>query len=320
MTKKNNEKDISVVIPFLDEAESLPELYNQLLEVCEASQWDYELIFVDDGSKDGGWEHIKEFCQKNKVVVGIRMARNFGKSQAFHAGFLQAKGSIVFTMDADLQDNPFEIPSMFQRMIDEDLDILSGWKKKRYDSVLFKNIPSKIFNWAARGLSGIRLHDFNCGLKAYRSEVIKTINVHGEMHRYIPMLAKHAGFDAINEQIVKHQARKYGTTKFGADRFVKGFLDLLTLWFIHRFGKRPMYFFGLVGSVMLLVGFGFALFLGIDKLYLDTSGRLITQRPEFFIALTTMILGSQFFLAGFLAEMILRLRHKTPNYTVAEEL
>ena len=320
MTKKNNEKDISVVIPFLDEAESLPELYNQLLEVCEASQWDYELIFVDDGSKDGGWKHIKEFCQKNKAVVGIRMARNFGKSQAFHAGFLQAKGSIVFTMDADLQDNPYEIPSMFQRMVNEDLDILSGWKKKRYDSILFKNIPSKIFNWAARGLSGIRLHDFNCGLKAYRSEVIKTINVHGEMHRYIPMLAKHAGFDAINEQIVKHQARKYGTTKFGADRFIKGFLDLLTLSFIHRFGKRPMYFFGLVGSVMLLVGFGFALFLGIDKLYLDTSGRLITQRPEFFIALTTMILGSQFFLAGFLAEMILRLRHKTPNYTVAEVL
>ena len=307
-----------MVIPFLNEAESLPELYEQLLEVLEASSWKYELIFVDDGSRDNGWEFIKQYCQKNTDVVGIRLTRNFGKSQALHAGFLQAKGNIVFTMDADLQDSPLEIPSMFERMMSDDLDILSGWKKKRYDSVLLKNIPSKIFNWAARGLSGIKLHDFNCGLKAYRSEVIKTINVHGEMHRYIPMLAKHAGFGDIEEQVVKHQARKYGTTKFGADRFVKGFLDLLTLWFIHRFGKRPMYFFGVMGSAMLLLGFAFALFLGIDKLYLDTSGRLITQRPEFYIALTTMILGSQFFLVGFLAEMILRLRHKTPHYKVAE--
>ena len=309
-----------MVIPFLNEAESLPELYEQLLEVLGASSWKYELIFVDDGSRDNGWEFIKQCCQKNTDVVGIRLARNFGKSQALHAGFIQAKGNIVFTMDADLQDSPLEIPSMFERMMSDDLDILSGWKKKRYDSVLLKNIPSKIFNWAARGLSGIKLHDFNCGLKAYRSEVIKTINVHGEMHRYIPMLAKHAGFGDIEEQVVKHQARKYGTTKFGADRFVKGFLDLLTLWFIHRFGKRPMYFFGVMGSAMLLLGFAFALFLGIDKLYLDTSGRLITQRPEFYIALTTMILGSQFFLVGFLAEMILRLRHKTPHYKVAEVL
>lgn len=309
-----------MVIPFLNEAESLPELYEQLLEVLGASSWKYELIFVDDGSRDNGWEFIKQCCQKNTDVVGIRLARNFGKSQALHAGFLQAKGNIVFTMDADLQDSPLEIPSMFERMMSDNLDILSGWKKKRYDSVLLKNIPSKIFNWAARGLSGIKLHDFNCGLKAYRSEVIKTINVHGEMHRYIPMLAKHAGFSDIEEQVVKHQARKYGTTKFGADRFVKGFLDLLTLWFIHRFGKRPMYFFGVMGSAMLLLGFAFALFLGIDKLYLDTSGRLITQRPEFYIALTTMILGSQFFLVGFLAEMILRLRHKTPHYKVAEVL
>lgn len=320
MTKTSSEKDISVVIPFLNEAESLPELYKQLLEVCKSSDWDYELIFIDDGSRDNSWDHIKNFRQKNKAVEGIRLVRNFGKSQALHAGFLQAKGKIVFTMDADLQDNPFEIPQMFKRMIDEDLDILSGWKKKRYDSVLFKNIPSKIFNWAARKLSGIKLHDFNCGLKAYRSEVIKTINVHGEMHRYIPMLAKHAGFGDIEEQIVKHQARKYGITKFGPDRFVKGFLDLLTLWFIHRFGKRPMYFFGLVGSIMLSLGFVFSLYLGIDKLYLDTSGRLITQRPEFYIALTTMILGSQFFLAGFIAEIILRLRHKTPNYKIAEVL
>ena len=320
MTKHSKEKDISVVIPFLNEAESLPELYEQLLEVLGASSWKYELIFVDDGSRDNSWEFIKQYCQKNTDVVGIRLARNFGKSQALHAGFIQAKGNIVFTMDADLQDSPLEIPSMFERMMSDDLDILSGWKKKRYDSVLLKNIPSKIFNWAARGLSGIKLHDFNCGLKAYRSEVIKTINVHGEMHRYIPMLAKHAGFGDIEEQVVKHQARKYGTTKFGADRFVKGFLDLLTLWFIHRFGKRPMYFFGVMGSAMLLLGFAFALFLGIDKLYLDTSGRLITQRPEFYIALTTMILGSQFFLVGFLAEMILRLRHKTPHYKVAEVL
>lgn len=320
MTENYNDIDLSVVIPFLDEEESLPELYAQLKEVCESSDWNYELIFIDDGSKDTGWEHVRRFCNENRHVSAIRFPRNYGKSQALHAGFKKAKGKIVFTMDADLQDSPWEIPSMYQKIQDEKLDVLSGWKKKRYDSILFKNIPSKIFNWAARNLSGIRLNDFNCGLKAYRLEVIKTINVHGEMHRYIPMLAKHAGFRAISEQVVKHQARKYGKTKFGADRFIKGFLDLLTLWFIHRFGKRPMYFFGLMGSLMLVVGFLFALYLGIDKLYLDTSGRLITQRPEFYISLTTMILGSQFFLAGFLAEMILRLRHNSPNYTVSEEI
>ena len=251
---------------------------------------------------------------------GIKFTRKFGKSQALHAGFELSKGEVVFTMDADLQDNPEELEGLYNKLKRENLDLVSGWKKVRHDPLLTKTIPSWFYNWTARLFSGIPLHDFNCGLKAYRKEVVKSIQVHGEMHRYIPLLAKHAGYGAIGEHIVQHSARKYGKTKFGADRFVKGFLDLVTLLFVQRFGKRPMHFFGLIGSLMLISGFGFALYLGIDKLYLETEGRLITERPEFYLSLTTMILGSQFFLAGFLAELYIRSQNKIPNYRISEIL
>jgi len=311
---------ISIVIPLLNEEESLHELHDWIVSVMKQNTLSYEIIFVDDGSTDTSWERIQSLANNNVAVKGIRFMRNFGKSQALHAGFEKAAGDVIITMDADLQDNPEEIPDLFHKITHNNFDLVSGWKKKRYDSLLFKNLPSKLFNWAARKTSGIQLNDFNCGLKAYRKSVVKTIEVYGEMHRYIPVLAKHAGFSRIGEQIVKHQSRKYGKTKFGADRFIKGFLDLLTLWFIQRFGKRPMHFFGLIGSLMLLVGFGFALFLGIDKLYIDTSGRLITQRPEFYIALVTMVIGSQFFLAGFLGEIILRSGIQKQRYFIQETI
>jgi glycosyltransferase involved in cell wall biosynthesis len=312
--------DVSVVIPFLDEEESLPELYQQLTDVLASTKWSYELIFVDDGSQDKGWEFVRSVAKNDASVRAVKFTRNFGKSQALHVGFDLAQGDVVFTMDADLQDSPKELPALYEMLIKENLDVVSGWKKIRHDPLFGKTIPSKFFNWAARQFSGIPLHDFNCGLKAYKKEVVKAIQVHGEMHRYIPLLAKHAGYRAIGEHVVQHSARKYGKTKFGADRFVKGFLDLVTLLFIQRFGKRPMHFFGLIGSLMLITGFGFALYLGIDKLYLETEGRLITERPEFYLALTTMILGSQFFLAGFLAELFMRSRNKSPNYRIRETL
>ena len=252
-------------------------------------------------------------------VFGIKFVKNYGKSQALHAGFAMAKGSYIVTLDADLQDSPEEIPILVDALINQKLDLISGWKKKRYDSILFKNIPSKLFNWAARKVSGIHLHDFNCGLKAYTKEVIKSIDVHGEMHRYIPVLAAHEGFNRIGERIVKHQARQFGATKFGIDRFLKGFLDLITLWFINRFGKQPMHFFGLWGTLMLLVGLGFSVYLGIDKLFLNTEARLITERPEFYIALTLMLLGSQFFIAGFLGEIILRNQRSNKRYSIIEQ-
>jgi glycosyltransferase involved in cell wall biosynthesis len=312
--------DVSVVIPFLDEEESLPELYQQLTDVLASTKWSYELIFVDDGSQDKGWEFVRSVAKNDASVRAVKFTRNFGKSQALHVGFDLAQGDVVFTMDADLQDSPKELPELYKLLTKENLDVVSGWKKIRHDPLFGKTIPSKFFNWAARQFSGIPLHDFNCGLKAYKKEVVKAIQVHGEMHRYIPLLAKHAGYRAIGEHVVQHSARKYGKTKFGADRFVKGFLDLVTLLFIQRFGKRPMHFFGLIGSLMLITGFGFALYLGIDKLYLETEGRLITERPEFYLALTTMILGSQFFLAGFLAELFMRSRNKSPNYRIRETL
>ena len=280
----------------------------------------YEIILIDDGSTDESWEVIQTLSKNSADIKGIKFKRNYGKSQALHAGFLNCNGDVVFTMDADLQDNPKELPAIYKMLIKENLDVVSGWKKVRHDPLFGKTIPSKLFNWAARQFSGIPLHDFNCGLKAYKKEVVKAIQVNGEMHRYIPLLAKHAGYGAIGEHIVQHSARKYGKTKFGADRFIKGFLDLVTLLFVQRFGKRPMHFFGLIGSLMLITGFGFALYLGIDKLYLETEGRLITERPEFYLALTTMILGSQFFLAGFLAELFMRSRNKTPNYRIRETL
>lgn len=312
--------DVSVVIPFLDEEESLPELYQQLTDVLTSTKWSYELIFVDDGSQDNGWEFVRSISKNDACVRAVKFTRNFGKSQALHVGFDVCKGNVVFTMDADLQDSPKELVALHEKLTKENLDVVSGWKKVRHDPLFGKTIPSKLFNWAARKFSGIPLHDFNCGLKVYKKEVVKSIQVHGEMHRYIPLLAKHAGYRAIGEHIVQHSARKYGKTKFGADRFIKGFLDLVTLLFIQRFGKRPMHFFGLIGSLMLITGFGFAFYLGIDKLYLETKGRLITERPEFYLALTTMILGSQFFLAGFLAELFMRSRNKTPNYRIRETL
>ena len=319
MSKPNN-IDVSVIIPFLDEEESLPELYQQLTDVFASSKWSYELIFIDDGSQDNGWEFIRSIIKNDTIVRAIKFTRNFGKSQALHMGFDFAQGDIVCTMDADLQDNPKELLSLCDKLIKEDLDLVSGWKKVRHDPLFSKTIPSKLFNWTARQFSGIPLHDFNCGLKVYKKEVVKAIQVHGEMHRYIPLLAKHAGYCAIGEHVVEHSARKYGKTKFGPDRFIKGFLDLLTLLFIQRFGKRPMHFFGLIGSLMLITGFGFAVYLGVDKLYLETEGRLITERPEFYMALTTMILGSQFFLAGFLAELFVQSRNRTPNYRIQEKL
>ena len=315
-----NAFELSVVIPLLNEEQSLDSLFKWIVKALEGKASSYELIFIDDGSTDGSWDIIKSLAQQHKEIKGIRFARNYGKSQALHAGFKLAEKEFVATLDADLQDSPEELPEMIQNLKNNDLDLISGWKKKRFDSILFKNLPSKLFNWAARRVSGIKLNDFNCGIKVYRQEVIKSIDVHGEMHRYIPVLASQEGYHKIGEQIVQHQARQYGKTKFGADRFFKGFLDLITLWFINRFGKRPMHFFGLWGSIMLLFGFGFTLFLGIDKLYFDTNARLITERPEFYIAITLMLLGSQFFIAGFLGEMVLRNTRLTNRYTVKENI
>ena len=312
--------NISVVIPLLNEYESLRELHDWIAKVMQSNHFSYEVIFIDDGSTDKSWELITKLHQENKNVKGILFQTNFGKSQALHAGFAKAKGEVIITMDADLQDSPEEIPELYNMITKENYDLVSGWKKKRYDSIIAKNLPSKLFNWAARKTSGVKLNDFNCGLKAYKNEVVKAIDVHGEMHRYIPVLAKNKGFKNIGEKIVQHQARKYGKTKFGMERFIHGFLDLITIWFVSKFGKRPMHFFGALGFLMFVIGFGFALFLGIDKLFIHTSGRLITQRPEFYIALATMIIGTQFFVAGFLGEIILRTKKSKNRYTIKDTL
>ena len=312
--------NISVVIPLLNEKESLKELHDWIANVMQSNRFSYEIIFIDDGSTDDSWKTIKQLYSQNTNVKGIRFLKNFGKSQALHAGFAKAEGDVVITMDADLQDNPEEIPELYNLITKQGFDMISGWKKKRYDSVISKNLPSKLFNWAARRTSGLKLHDFNCGLKAFKKSVIKNIEVRGEMHRYIPVLAKNAGFVNIGEKVVAHQARKYGKTKFGMDRFRNGFLDLVTIWFISRFGKRPMHLFGTLGVLMFLAGFGFALYLGIDKLFFNTSGRLITQRPQFYLALVTMIIGTQFFVAGFLGEIILRTKQNENRYLIKEEL
>ncbi len=287
--------DISVVIPLLNEEESLQELYDWIARVMQSNRYSYEIVFVDDGSTDNSWKIIEALSQKDPNVKGIKFQQNFGKSQALNAAFKKVKGDVVITMDADLQDSPDEIPELFNLIKEKDFDLISGWKKKRYDSKIRKNIPSKLFNAVARKSSGLKLHDFNCGLKAYKNEVVKNIDVNGEMHRYIPVLAKNAGFTKIDEKVVAHQARKYGVTKFGMERFINGFLDLITLWFLSKFGKRPMHLFGLIGTLMFIVGFSFALYLGIDKLFFNPSGRLITERPQFYIALVTMIIGTQFF-------------------------
>lgn len=308
--------DITIVIPLLNESESLKELSLKIDSVMKKSSFKYETIYIDDGSDDNSWDIIKSICLNNKSFKGIKFLKNYGKSQALHAGFNIAKGKVVFTMDADLQDDPEEIPEMYNLITEKNLDIVSGWKKKRFDPVLTKNLPSKIFNLCARLTSGIKLNDFNCGLKAYKNEVVKNINVYGEMHRYIPILASNEGYTKIEEKIIKHRPRKYGQTKFGMNRFTHGFLDLVTIWFLSRFGKRPMHFFGTIGALMLMIGFAFAAYLGIDKVYFNPSGRLITERPEFFISLTTMILGSQFFVAGFLGEMMTRNNQSKKHYNI----
>lgn len=310
--------DISVVIPLLNEHDSLEELHDWIASVMQSNQFSYEILFIDDGSTDDSWKVIQKLRAKNSAVSGLKFSKNFGKSQALHAGFTRTKGDVVITMDADLQDSPDEIPELYRMITKQGYDIVSGWKKKRYDSFFAKNLPSKLFNWAARKISGLSLHDFNCGLKAYRSEVVKAIEVYGEMHRYIPVLAVNAGFSNIVEKIVIHQARKYGKTKFGMERFINGFLDLITIWFISKFGRRPMHFFGLLGVIMFIIGLGFATYLGIDKLFLNPSGRLIANRPEFFIALTTMVIGTQFFVAGFLGEIVLQSRQNKERYLVSE--
>jgi glycosyltransferase involved in cell wall biosynthesis len=285
-----------------------------------AHNFSYEILFIDDGSTDASWQTISELSNENPNVKGIRFLRNYGKSQALHAGFAKAQGDVIITMDADLQDSPDEIPELYRLITEDNYDLISGWKKKRYDSVVAKNIPSKLFNWAARKTSGVRLNDFNCGLKAYKNIVIKNIEVSGEMHRYIPVLAKNAGFSNIGEKIVIHQARKYGSSKFGMSRFINGFLDLITIWFLSTFGKRPMHLFGLLGSIMFIIGFLFAFYLGIDKLFINTSGRLITERPQFYLSLTAMLIGTQLFLAGFLGEIILRTKNNEERYKISEAL
>lgn len=311
---------LSIVIPLLNEEESLNELHDWIVSVMRSNHFSYEILFIDDGSTDDSWKVITKLSKTNPAVKGIHFLRNYGKSQALHAGFKIAKGDIVITMDADLQDNPEEIPGMYRMITQENFELVSGWKKKRFDSVILKNTPSKLFNWAARKTSGVHLHDFNCGLKAYAKNVVKNIEVSGEMHRYIPVLAKNAGFSRIGEKVVQHQARKYGKTKFGMERFINGFLDLLTIWFVYRFGKRPMHLFGALGVVMFLIGFGFALYLGIDKLLLHPFGRLITDRPQFYLALISMVIGTQLFLAGFLGEILIRSRQQENRYIVSEEI
>jgi glycosyltransferase involved in cell wall biosynthesis len=312
--------NLSIVIPLLNEQESLPELHNWIVKVMQAHNYSYEILFIDDGSTDASWNVIEKLSHENPNVKGIRFLRNYGKSQALHAGFAKAQGDVVITMDADLQDSPDEIPELFRLITEDNYDLISGWKKKRYDSVVAKNIPSKLFNWAARKTSGVNLNDFNCGLKAYKNIVIKNIEVSGEMHRYIPVLAKNAGFGKIGEKVVIHQARKYGSSKFGMSRFINGFLDLITIWFLSTFGKRPMHLFGLLGSIMFMIGFLFAFYLGIDKLFINTTGRLITERPQFYLALTAMLIGTQLFLAGFLGEIILRTKNNEERYKISEEL
>jgi glycosyltransferase involved in cell wall biosynthesis len=315
--------DISVVIPLLNEEESLQELHDWIAKVMQSNRYLYEIIFIDDGSTDTSWQVIENLSTINNAVKGIRFQKNFGKSQALDAGFELASGKVVITMDADLQDNPEEIPALYQLIVNEGFDLISGWKKKRYDNWITKNIPSKLFNAAARKTSGLKLHDFNCGLKAYKNEVIKAIKVSGEMHRYIPVLAKNEGFTKIGEKVVLHQARKYGETKFGIERFVNGFLDLITISFLSKFGKRPMHFFGLWGTLMFLFGTSTALYIGAHKLfkvYYNIKTILITDNPWFFIALTSMILGTLLFLAGFIGELIIKNKGAEKHYKIKEKI
>ena len=315
--------DISVVVPLYNEEESLPELFAWIERVMNANGFSYEVIFVNDGSTDGSWNVIEELSRKHEQVKGIKFRRNYGKSPALYCGFEKAQGDVVITMDADLQDSPDEIPELYRMITQDGYDLVSGWKQKRYDP-LSKTIPTKLFNATARAVSGIHnLHDFNCGLKAYRRDVVKNIEVYGEMHRYIPYLAKNAGFTRIAEKVVHHQARKYGKTKFGLNRFVNGYLDLLSLWFLSTFGVKPMHIFGFLGSIMFILGFISVIVVGATKLYDMYCGnpyRLVTENPYFYLALTTMIIGTQLFLAGFLGELIARNSSERNKYQIEKEL
>ena len=314
--------NISVVIPLFNEEESISELSSWIIKVMNENNFSFEIIFVDDGSKDNSWKVIESLRAGNSQIKGIKFRRNYGKSAALNEAFEAATGDVIITMDADLQDSPDEIPGLYKMITEEGFDLVSGWKKKRYDP-LSKTIPTRFFNGATRLVSGIRLHDFNCGLKAYKKELIKSIEVYGEMHRYIPVIAKWAGFNRIGEKAVLHQERKYGTSKFGIERFINGLLDLMTITFVSRFGKRPMHFFGLLGSIMFLIGFGASLYLGISKLYSvyhHIPARLLTQRPSFYIALTTMVIGTMLFLAGFIGELISRNSSIRNNYLIEKKV
>ena len=315
--------DISVVIPLYNEEESIPELLDWIERVMRQHGFSHEVIFVDDGSTDGSWGVIERLSRQSENVKAVKFRRNYGKSPALYTGFLKAEGDVVITMDADLQDSPDEIPGLYDMIVKDGYDLVSGWKKKRYDP-LSKTIPTKMFNATARKVSGIRnLHDFNCGLKAYRKDVVKHIEVYGEMHRYIPYLAKNAGFTKIGEKVVHHQARKYGKTKFGLDRFVNGYLDLITLWFLSKFGVKPMHFFGLLGTLMFIIGFIAVIVVGASKLWAMHHGmpyRLVTDSPYFYLALTTMLLGTQFFLTGFVGELIARSSAERNNYQIEKEI
>lgn len=316
-------KDLSIVISLYNEEESLRELVKWIEDVMEKEGYSYEIIMVDDGSRDGSWSIVKELSAKNECIRGISFRRNYGKSAALYHGFKAAEGRVVVTMDADLQDSPEEIPEMYRMVVEEGYDIVSGWKKQRFDNKLTKNIPSKLYNATARWVTGIKLHDMNCGLKAYRNEVVKNIEVYGEMHRYIPYLAKNAGFDKITEKPVHHQKRKYGVSKFGLERFVNGFLDLISLWFLSRFGKKPMHFFGFTGILMFLTGAILAIWVIAEKLIQQSNGLLyrpVTEQPLFYLALVAVILGFQLFLAGFICEMVSRNSSERNNYKIREEI
>ena len=315
--------DISIIVPLYNEEESLPELYAWIERVMKANNFTYEVIFVNDGSTDGSWRIIEDLSRQHGNVKGIKFRRNYGKSPALFCGFERAEGDVVITMDADLQDSPDEIPELYRMITKDGYDLVSGWKQKRYDP-LSKTIPTKLFNATARAVSGIHnLHDFNCGLKAYRKEVVKNIEVYGEMHRYIPYLAKSAGFTRIGEKVVHHQARKYGKTKFGLNRFVNGYLDLITLWFLSTFGVKPMHIFGFLGSIMFVLGFIAVIVVGANKLYDMYHGNpytLVTENPYFYLALTTMIMGTQLFLAGFIGELVARNSQERNNYQIEKEI
>lgn len=315
--------DISIIVPLYNEDESLPKLYEWIQRVMKENNYTYEVIFVNDGSTDRSWDVIESLHQQSEQVRAIKFRRNYGKSPALYCGFQAAKGDVVITMDADLQDSPDEIPELYKMIVEEGYDLVSGWKKKRYDSKLTKNIPSKLYNATARKVTGLKLHDMNCGLKAYKNEVVKNIEVYSEMHRYIPYLAKNAGFTNIGEKVVEHRKRQFGETKFGLNRFINGYLDLLTLWFLSKFGKKPMHFFGLYGSLMFFLGVMAVIAVGVNKLIAiiqHVKAPLVTESPYFYLALLTMVLGTQLFLAGFVAEIVARNSSERNNYKIEKEL